>query len=217
MGTSSDRKDVERHFNKVAKQFDDIYVTKKTTHRIFNRVFRRGIRKRYEVTKDFAEKHAKGKTVLDIGCGSGQVSLLFAMNGATVTGIDFAPQMIELAKDYSRELKVQKSTEFILGDFMDYKFTGKYDYTVVLGVTDYIRNPLPFVKKTISLTYDTALISFPKKYHFITPLRMLLFGLQNCPCYFYTRRQVEQLMEKSKVKNYKVIDHASLIMVIAKK
>ena len=39
-----------------------------------------------------------GKKVLDIGCGTGIWSNLFRLHGATVTGIDFAPKMIGIAK-----------------------------------------------------------------------------------------------------------------------
>jgi 2-polyprenyl-3-methyl-5-hydroxy-6-metoxy-1,4-benzoquinol methylase len=38
------------------------------------------------------------KTVLDYGCGAGGNSLLLAMRGAFVTGIDISPELVEIAK-----------------------------------------------------------------------------------------------------------------------
>ena len=39
-----------------------------------------------------------GQRVLDIGCGAGQLSETLAAHGATVSGIDVSPSMIEIAR-----------------------------------------------------------------------------------------------------------------------
>ncbi|HEU0164170.1 MAG TPA: methyltransferase domain-containing protein [Thermomicrobiales bacterium] len=39
-----------------------------------------------------------GKTVLDAGCGEGLLSRLFASRGATVTGVDLSPRLLEMAR-----------------------------------------------------------------------------------------------------------------------
>ena len=41
----------------------------------------------------------KGRALLDVGCGSGYFSRAMAERGATVTGIDLSPRMIEHAKE----------------------------------------------------------------------------------------------------------------------
>ncbi len=41
---------------------------------------------------------ARGKTVLEVGCGAGVDLARFAKGGATVTGVDLAPSAIALAK-----------------------------------------------------------------------------------------------------------------------
>jgi len=217
MKAKTERRQVERHFDKVAKRFDDIYVSKKFLDNFLNSIFRRGLKKRYELTKKFAEKNASGKTVLDIGCGSGQVSLLFALNGSKVTGIDFSPQMIEFSNKYAKDLKVEKKTNFIIDDFMEHTFKKTFDFSVVLGVTDYVKNVLPMIKKTMDQTDETALISFPRRFHFITPLRIIWLGAQGCPVHFYTKKQIQTLMSKAGVKNYKIITYASLFYLIARK
>lgn len=43
----------------------------------------------------------KGKKVLDIGCGIGTHSKIFAMKGAKVYGIDISEEMIKIAKSRS--------------------------------------------------------------------------------------------------------------------
>lgn len=41
---------------------------------------------------------APGQSVLDIGCGTGNLSLLFALAGCNVTGADFSPAMLDAAR-----------------------------------------------------------------------------------------------------------------------
>lgn len=41
---------------------------------------------------------ADGEAVLDIGCGTGSLSVVLAQFGHTVTGIDLSPEMIEVAR-----------------------------------------------------------------------------------------------------------------------
>ncbi|NOZ93751.1 MAG: methyltransferase domain-containing protein [Acidobacteria bacterium] len=45
-----------------------------------------------------AEVAAPGRRILDLGCGTGGVALASARRGATVTGIDTNPQMLEIAR-----------------------------------------------------------------------------------------------------------------------
>jgi putative AdoMet-dependent methyltransferase len=41
---------------------------------------------------------APGQSVLDVGCGTGNLSLLFALASCDVTGVDFSPAMLDLAR-----------------------------------------------------------------------------------------------------------------------
>lgn len=43
-------------------------------------------------------ERSKGQTLLDLGCGSGLVSIIFHEEGLDVTGVDISEQMIELAQ-----------------------------------------------------------------------------------------------------------------------
>ena len=42
--------------------------------------------------------NARGKTVLDYGCGAGENAVLLAARGAAVIGVDISPDLIELAR-----------------------------------------------------------------------------------------------------------------------
>ena len=40
-----------------------------------------------------------GKTALDLGCGTGRATALMALRGARVTGLDFSPGMLDVARE----------------------------------------------------------------------------------------------------------------------
>jgi len=55
----------------------------------------------------------KGKRVLDIGCGDGRATVLLALLGANVTGIDISPDAIEVAKERATVNDVSSRASFI--------------------------------------------------------------------------------------------------------
>ncbi len=86
------------YFSKNALQWSKHYQGGSFHLRLFNSVFRRGLKQRWDATI----KHSapiNGKAFLDIGCGNGVYSVFLAKEGAKrVKGIDFAEGMIELSR-----------------------------------------------------------------------------------------------------------------------
>jgi 2-polyprenyl-3-methyl-5-hydroxy-6-metoxy-1,4-benzoquinol methylase len=66
--------------------------------------------------KKLLENTLSGKElgILDIGCGTGSLSILLAELGHTVTGVDLSPAMIELAE--AKAKKAQRSIRFQVMD-----------------------------------------------------------------------------------------------------
>ena len=58
-----------------------------------------------------------GSTVLDLGCGTGSLSVLLAEQGHEVTGVDVSPRMLEQALVKAENHKV--NVPFLLGDAAD--------------------------------------------------------------------------------------------------
>jgi len=54
----------------------------------------------------------KGQKVLDIGCGTGALTLRAARNGADVKGIDVNSQMLEIAQERAHEFNLTERIEF---------------------------------------------------------------------------------------------------------
>ena len=59
----------------------------------------------------------RGKRILDVGCGNGENSLLFARWGAHVTGIDISENAIELSRARAAEYQLTERTTFMAMPF----------------------------------------------------------------------------------------------------
>lgn len=58
---------------------------------------------------------ARGKTVLDYGCGAGENAVLAASHGARIIGVDISPELIELAGKRLAAHNLAENTEFRVG------------------------------------------------------------------------------------------------------
>ncbi len=74
----------------------------------------------------------EGDLVLDVGCGTGSLSLHAARRGARVKGIDIDPRMLEIAKERARREGMADVIEFIeMGVAeLDTETTENYDVVV---------------------------------------------------------------------------------------
>ncbi|MFD0121596.1 class I SAM-dependent methyltransferase [Streptomyces virginiae] len=69
--------------------------------------------------------------VLDVGCGTGSLSLLLAEAGHRVTGVDLAPRMVERAEAKLAAAGLAERGRFLVGDAADPP-TGQERYDVLL-------------------------------------------------------------------------------------
>lgn len=83
----------------------------------------------------------EGKSVLELGAGTGGTATLLAKRGASVTGIDLLPFRIEEAKLRAKQHNVDESIEFALMDAMYLAFPDNtFDFIIsksVLVFTDH--------------------------------------------------------------------------------
>src|SRR5215217_5822160 len=61
-----------------------------------------------------------GMDVLDVACGTGNASIPAAKAGARVTGLDFAPPLLEIARERSADAMVE--IDFLEGDAQELPF-----------------------------------------------------------------------------------------------
>ncbi len=88
-----------------------------------------------------------GGTVLDVGCGAGNIALELAELGYRVVGVDGAPQMIEQAKAECSRRGIQNA-EFRIADLSESVFdAGRFDAVVCSSVIEYIEDDASFLAR----------------------------------------------------------------------
>jgi SAM-dependent methyltransferase len=63
---------------------------------------------------------APGKDVLDVACGTGNATIPAARAGARVTGLDFAPALLDIAREQAADAMVE--IDFVEGDAQELPF-----------------------------------------------------------------------------------------------
>ncbi len=210
---------VRDHFHADAVRFDAIYEEDKNPiERFIDHVLRGVVRRRLDVTLEKMQP-LQGKTVLDVGCGSGRFCLAYAEQGAShVLGVDFAPAMIELANQYAKKLGVQDRCEFRVGAFPETMKPneGPYDYSSACGFFDYIENPVGIIRDMKRLTRTGAFMSFPKENEWRVPLRRMRFKKLGVPLFLYTEERVKQILKDAGFERYDWINMDRDYLVIGR-
>jgi len=180
-------------FHQFADRFDTFYEGKRSRWmQLIDRTFRRDMYIRFQRTFDQFGK-LEGKTVLDIGCGSGIYVMEALTRGAShVVAVDPAPRMLELLRDRLQRAGLQERCTLIEGTFPQVSAEPS-NHVIVMGVMDYVEDAGSFLGSLRPLVLGSAAVSFPSKHWFRTPVRKLRYKLRNCPVYFYDQPQIEQL------------------------
>jgi ubiquinone/menaquinone biosynthesis C-methylase UbiE len=108
-----------------------------------------------------AIKHEKSK-ILDVGCGTGSMSLELARSGHDVLGIDIDKQSIGIANRTMREDSSPKrsgSLEYEMADFGEWPSSQeKYDAIIFSRILHDLSNPEQIVSKAHSMLKDNGRI-----------------------------------------------------------
>jgi 2-polyprenyl-3-methyl-5-hydroxy-6-metoxy-1,4-benzoquinol methylase len=120
-----------------------------------------------------------GKRLLDVGCGDGRNSVLLAILGAQVTGIDISPRSIELAKKKAEVNRVQNVTKFICAPIEKAVIPpGSFDVIWGDAFLHHVINNLDTVLSRLMLwAAPGALMMFSEPVNFNNTLRRLRFKL----------------------------------------
>ena len=86
-----------------------------------------------------SKKFLKNKSVLDLGCGSGRLSLYAAKYSKSVLGIDYIPSAIEFSKKFAKACKIN-NIDFKTKD-LDSFSDEKFDVMFMSEVLQHVDNP----------------------------------------------------------------------------
>ncbi len=188
---------VSRFWNTAAEDFDAIYTGKNKSvfGRVLDRVFRRDMYQRFDWVMRMAGD-VRGKSICDIGCGSGRFMVQFARNGARrVVGVDIAPRMLQLARELAAAQGVRDTCEFVNADVLDWKTSERFDIVVGIGFWDYIAEPAGRLRVIRGLTGERFLSAWPRFWTWRMPVRKIRLGMSGCPVYFFRCGDVYRHLE----------------------
>ncbi len=139
-----------------------------------------------------------GKDGLDIGCGSGHyLAEALRRNARHVVGLDPALGMLELARRRVNTLGQADRVEFVADYFPKRTPTGPFDFAIVVGVLDYVADPEVFLRALRAILAGTAVVSFPAKHWYLTPIRRIRCRLRNCTVYFYDEGTIRSIAQRA--------------------
>ena len=203
-------------WNSEADAFQRIYTHRKSKFsNTLDQIFRKDMYQRFQFTMANCEP-IKGRTFLDVGCGNALYSLELARKGAAkVVGIDISEVMIGLCKQSSDAENLSDRCTFIQTDLIEYKPESKFDVSFGIGLFDYIRDPLPVLRKMREVSTDKAIMAFPRLYTWRAPVRKVRLTLKGCDVYFYSAARINKLMKDAGFSRHELTKVGKLYCVVA--
>jgi ubiquinone/menaquinone biosynthesis C-methylase UbiE len=191
--------DVKKFFHGYAADFDSIYGHAKKrgfVDKVMDKLFRQSMLLRFNETLQQSQNPSI-QTILDVGCGSGVYDVELLKQGKSVVGLDMAEGMLEIATKRTAAFKDSGKISFVLADYMEHSFNEKYDAALLMGVFDYVKDPVAMLKKLQQEVTKEIWGSFPKQGGFLTWQRKVRYNMRNCPLYFYTKKSLVKILDES--------------------
>jgi SAM-dependent methyltransferase len=164
MTRPDDASGVERRFRGEAGRWDEIYSESgNPLARAWDRLTRSNVRRRFARTFERAgDLH--GRSVLDLGCGSGRYLVEAALRGARrVVGVDFAPEMIETSRSVVASRSVAGVVELRCAKLETLELDGTFDLVIENGVFDYLDDTRAGLEQARRWMGGTYVATFPDR------------------------------------------------------
>lgn len=141
---------------------------------------------------------AKGKRLLDLGCGVGRVELVAATKGFTTIGIDFEPKAIDLARTYAKRQGLAKRCLFIVGDILETPsmFREQFDVIICSEVIEHVKRPEKIIHVAFQLLREngTLIVTTPHDQKLWSPLDKYAGHVKR-----FSLQEIEKLLAKFRI------------------
>jgi 2-polyprenyl-3-methyl-5-hydroxy-6-metoxy-1,4-benzoquinol methylase len=180
----------------LTKEFEVFYPEEKAVlRRAIDKIFRKGVKEGYALALQEC-RNVNGKRILNVGCRNGPMLAELARKGAYVVGIESSGGMTEKTKLTMEEKGLQDRFTLLHDDFERHMFDEKFNISIALEIFDFTKDAASYVRKMKSLTSEKCIMSFPSKFAFQVPLRMIWLRSRNLPLYFYTKEDLKHLFSQ---------------------
>lgn len=213
----ADSERARSYFDRLAPEYDRAFRShgRDPVNALVNRFFRGQTfeRRMRRLESIFVDVGLAGRSVLDLGCGSGQVSLLAASMGASVVGIDIAPRMLEIARRAASEASLSGRVRFEEGDVATAALPAA-DVVLLIGVIEYYRDFAGLVRRAAQAAGRTLIVAHTNRVPYRMLLRRLLFAIRGAALYFHPMDEVVTAGEAVGARlARRMADHAFTILV----
>jgi len=190
---AEDRESARDYFEKLAPEYDRAFRLqgRGPLNAVVNRLFRGPtfVRRMRLLEGIFGRLGLAGRSVLDLGCGSGQVSILAAAMGAEVHGIDIAPGMLALAREAAGRAGLADRVRFEPGDVSKDPLP-EADVVLLVGVIEYYRDLEGLVARAAAAARSTLVIAHANRVLYRMALRHALARLGRLNLYYHPMHEV---------------------------
>jgi SAM-dependent methyltransferase len=206
----------KRYWDSAVDEFDAIYSHDKGfVGNLLDRLVRWDMYRRFEYTMLNSEP-IDGHSFLDVGCGTGRYALEFARRGARmVVGLDISPNMAGVCEERAASLGLKERTRFVVTDLLGYSPTEPADVTIGIGLFDYIKDPVPVLRKMRESARDRVIVTFPTLWTWKAPVRKLNLSARGCDVFFFTRTAVTGYIKAAGFRDFTIEKIGQLYCVTA--
>lgn len=101
-----------------------------------------------------------GRRVLDVGCGGGLLSEAMAVRGAVVTGIDLAPELVQVARLHALETGARVDYREISAESLAETDAGSFDLLTCMEMLEHVPDPRSVVSACAQLVKPGGVLVF---------------------------------------------------------
>jgi 2-polyprenyl-3-methyl-5-hydroxy-6-metoxy-1,4-benzoquinol methylase len=190
----------QRYFSSFVRDYHRAFSGQgeSVLHRTINVLFRqKTFILRMAVVRRFLEGHGvAGKRLLDLGCGSGEVSLMAAGMGARVKGLDVVEGMVATAREEARAAGFEGQTEFHVADVMSATLDDT-DIALIVSVCEYYSDIDALLTKVCAATRELLVVVDTRGPWWRRTLRYALARVKGFQIYYRTPEQFSSVVVRS--------------------
>jgi len=152
---------IEHAFNK--EKYDNFYSTlPEFDHPPENCLSMDKVYARIDLASKILEKFPTHKSLIDIGCATGENTLFFNSKGFDTMGVNLSQESIKKAEEKTKKMGL--TSKFTCSNFLDLDIKEQYDVCLFMEIFEHVPDPALAVKKCMSFLKPGGLlfISTPK-------------------------------------------------------
>jgi len=205
-------KAIKDYWNRKIKIWvDTSYNREKKTSGILNRFFqivRKSIDERLQAALQILEPYIKGESVLDLGCGNGNLGFALMERGsAQYIGLDISEVAIEECNRKAASLGLNDRMTFICSGVLEDSSLPEAHITTGLGLLDWlhphdVERVINRVKnRRFLFSYSEQDNSFSEIIHRFYLVKRLQWMNRGVYAYHFKRQLIEDILKKNSIKN----------------